>query len=340
MNKVLVVKLEAPTYSSSGIVRAFKEHFVEVSEFDWQKVKFNEGPIGMWERLLAKVEMEKPDLIWLHVQTQGVLDSDIVRDLSSSAFTVLYTFDKRTDLGWIKDLAPHLGLVLLPDTDSVIEMKREGFANVEHCHSSCDSSLYHPYPANLNKWSTNDADRDSSIPEIVFIGNNYENTSLNFDQSKQRVEMVEFMKGSFGKNFGVFGQGWKKTRPVNTQEEINLLNGCKIAITQNNFNAGRYTSDRLWRSLSCRAFTVSQYYYGINQDFKPGTMKVWIDFEMLKQECEKYLKLDKERDIIAGAGRGWFLSNHTWSHRVEQMIKLIEKHKIGKNELGQSAATN
>ena len=340
MKSVLHIRLDAPTFSSNGIEAGLKAHFEEYSSLNWQSIRFNENILALQDRIVAKSYMEEPDVVFFHIQNAGILDGDTLQSMYPNSFKVLYTFDKREDLGWIKDLAPHLGLVLLPDTDSVLEMGEAGFINCEQLSSSADYELYKPYSKKPPRWSTSESDLDTSFPEIVFIGNRYDNTSLDFPQAKQRRNMVERLQSHFGDKFGVFGGGWKGSRLVNTQEEINLYNGCKIAITHNNFNAGMYSSDRIWRSMGCGAFTISQYYYGINQEFRPGVLKTWLDFDMLVQECEKYLKLNREREAIAKAGSLWVREHHSWSARVDKMMKLIEKHKLGKYELGQSSAAN
>src|SRR5580700_1461888 len=110
MKSILFVKIEAPTYSSAGMERAFNRHFKEVSSFNWQKVKFQEKKEGMQERLIAKAYMEKPDIIFLHLQNPDSIDTYTASVLSEIAYTVNYTFDVRSDIEWYKQLAPYINL--------------------------------------------------------------------------------------------------------------------------------------------------------------------------------------------------------------------------------------
>lgn len=319
MSSVLHVSLEAPgIYSSKGLTNAFIQHFGEVSVFDWQRIKFDENVIGMWERLIAKTYMEEPDSIFLHIQSAGNLDHDVLRELNAKSFTILYSFDVRTDIGWIKDLAPHLGLVIVPDYDTADELKKDGFNNVEVLHSSADYDLYRPVPIQHTE----------GFSEIVFIGNNYVNTSLDFPLAQQRVEMVEFLQKEYGNRFGVFGNNWGgHSKIINTHDEINVYSAAKIAVTQNQFNRRGYSSDRIWRSMGCGCPTISQYYNGINLDFNPHVIKTWLNFDMLRTEIEKLLNSDKERRIMGEAGREHVLANHSWSNRVVKIKEFIQKHK-------------
>src|ERR1700748_3566264 len=155
MKSVLHIRLDAPQYSSDGIEKGLRNNFEEYSSLNWQNIRFNENIIALQDRIIAKSHMEEPDVVFIHIQSPGILDKETLINMHEKSFKILYTFDKRDDLGWVKDLAPCLGLILLPDTDGVIEMEKEGFANVEYMHSSADYDLYRPYPKAKETWSTN-----------------------------------------------------------------------------------------------------------------------------------------------------------------------------------------
>lgn len=314
MKSVLHARIEAPTYNSSGIENGFLENGFEYVGFDWQKCKMNSSAEEMMDRLIGKAHMEKPDLIFLHLQQPDALDVGTAIELSKVAFVVNYTFDVRKDNSWYKEIAPHIGLTLFGDMESVQELKQAGINNVDYLGSSADYSWYKP----LNLPRTED---------IVFIGGNYANTALDFPQAKERAEMVQFMKDTFRGSFKVYGMGFKNSVMVNAQEEISIYNRSKIAITHNNFIRGGYTSDRLWRALGCGIATVSQYYPGINKDLNKYVASTWLDFPMLKQECERLLNFNEEREAMGRAGAEWVRSQHSWKNRVGQLKELIQKHR-------------
>jgi hypothetical protein len=317
-----------------------KELFEEVSVFNWQSVKANEGIIGMWERLIAKAHMEEPDLLFLHVQSGGNLDADLLHSLPEKTFTVLFSFDVRQDIGWIKDLAPHLGLVVVGDMETVDELKRAGFNNVMWSNSAADYDVYSPQPELITSYKIGDEKKVFPFPEIVFIGGNYTTSSLKdeFPLAQQRVEMVDFLRNEYGNRFAVYGMGWGgHSRIAEKNDEIAIYNTAKIAITQNQFNRRGYTSDRIWRAMGCGCATISQYYYGINQDFNKNVIKTWLDFDMLKTEIDRLLKNDAEREELAKVGREWVLKHHSWRVRLENILNFIQTRK---NELGQQPAAN
>lgn len=315
MKSVLHARIEAPTYSSGGIENGFLENGFEYTGFDWQKVKFNSSGEEMMDRLIGKAHMEQPDLIFLHLQSAGAIDVETAKELSKVSFVVNYTFDVRKDISWYREIAPHIGLTLFGDWESVEELRKAGIKNVDYLGSSADYSWYKP----LNLPRTED---------IVFIGGNYANTALDFPQAKERAEMVEFMKDTFGDRFKFYGMGWKSgIDMVNAQQEIEIYNRSKIAITHNNFIRGGYTSDRLWRAMGCGAAVVSQYFPGINKELNKYVASTWLDFPMLKQECEKLLNLEVEREALGKAGVQWVRLHHSWKNRIQTLTELIQKHK-------------
>jgi hypothetical protein len=68
MSSALVVKMEAPNYSSNGIVNAFKDHYDHVYEMDWQSIRFNTDIEGVRKRLMAMVTMYSPDVCFFNIK--------------------------------------------------------------------------------------------------------------------------------------------------------------------------------------------------------------------------------------------------------------------------------
>lgn len=329
MKKCLHVAIDSQSYSSLGITKGLQQHFEEVIQWNWQPVWANEGPIGMWERLIAKAHMEDPDVVFIHIQSGGKIDADVLRSLPERAFTILYTMDVRDDIGWIKDLAPHLGLVVVPDQNTANDLKQSGFNNVIYSHSSADFDVYKFYNPGLLCQPFG--------PKIVFIGNNYAQSSLDFPKAKERVELVEFLQSEYREGFHVYGQGWKGSKYVNPHDEINIYSCARIAVTHNNFYRNGYSSDRIWRSMGCGVATISQYYPGINMDFNKSVIATWLNFDMLKERIEYLLEHDSERQMMAMAGALWVRERHSWADRFQNILNFMKKMK---NELGQQSTAN
>lgn len=315
---VLFAAIYAPTYNSDYMVRGFEEAGYRVCVINWQEVRFNEGTIGLAERLLMKANEEQPELIFLHIQNKDVLNKELLEQLNKISFTISYTFDCRSieKTEWMYELAPYVGLTLFSNYLDVQMCKELGIFNVDVLHSSADFAHYRKGNIEL-----------TDVGEIVFIGNNYENSNMGFDKSKERREMVDFMKAEFGDKFRVYGQGWEGSKIVNQQEEVLIYNNAKIAITHNNYYRAGYQSDRAYRAMASGVFSILQYYPEINKDFNSQVISTWNSFEMLRDECIKYLKDDELRINKAEAGLLFVRNKCSWKERVLKLKSMIKKIK-------------
>jgi len=312
IKKVLHIRQTSAAYPNTGISEAFESNGWEVSEIDWQKVKLNAGIEGVSPRLIAKAAMEEPDLIFIQMQNEGSLDSYTASELSKLGFTFFYTVDVRDNIDFIEELAPHLNLILFCDRESVAQLKEKGINNVDYMQPSCDTKMYRKF---------NNKNTIFDFPPIVFIGSNYQNSNLNFPKSKERQEVIEYMEKEFGDKFKAYGLG-QKGGFLNPQEEILCYNSAKITFTQNNFEREGYCSDRDFRALACGIFTVHQDIKGLSEDF----IYKWSNFKELGEICHAALYRDFFVQGAAKATNRLFLSNHTWSNRINQLEKIIVNH--------------
>lgn len=322
---VLIAKIEAPSYSSAGIVRAMRNEFENVYEFNYQNVMFQEGADGMRKRLMGMCMMYQPDIIFLHIQNPEPLDMDVIQFLSERAFVVLYTFDVRENIDWYKEYAPYVGLILFADAESIDACKKDGIENVDYLQSSVDMNLYRPLPPGVEP--------DKEYGDIIFIGNNFLNTNLNFPLAQQRVDMVNFMKEQFGDRFHVYGIGWPGSRMLNPMEEIAAYHSCKIAITHNNFLRTGYTSDRLWRAIACGALTVSQQFEPYGQyDIPRRAMPMWSTFKDIRDYCNFFLDpyWAQHKSDVREEQYQHLKSNASWANRILKFKQLIKNHGYSK----------
>lgn len=319
MKSVFHIGIDLPSHSKEGLKKGFLQAgFTEYIFFDWQSVRLNEGILGCQTRLLRAAQSLQPSLIFCQLQNEEIFDEETAMELSKCGFTVNYTYDvrdaERTE--WMYELAHYFNLTLFACKEDADEGRRRGILNVGHMHSSCDTDQYRPMVL---------CDEEKSkYPEIVFIGNNYERTNLNFEQSKQREEMVNFMKAEFGDKFMAMGMNWgSASRIVNPIEETLIYNSAKIVITHNNFLRTGYCSDRQWRATACGALTVCQYYEGLDDDFPLPYVPFWKTFEHLKNQCIKFLGDPYWANKIAESQHTQFISAHTWKNRIESIKSMM-----------------
>lgn len=310
MKKVLHIRLDAPQYSSDGMEQGFKDAGFEYDSLYWQQIKFNEGVESLRARMITRASKTLPDIIFMHVQSEGVLDEATIQELNKYSFTILFTEDVRGTI-WQEPLLSQLGLMIFTNQDDVDILKDKGFTNVAYLPTSYNHLIY-----------------KSGVPsgkdygDIIFIGNNYVGTNLNFPMTQHRADMVLFLEETFGDRFKAYGRGFKN-QMLNPEQEIDAYRSCKVAITHNNYFRSGYCSDRSYRSVGCGAFTLHNYYPNIENNFIH--INVWRTFDQLKKLCVSALNNDYLRKKIAKEEHENCLKNNTWASRFKTMKTLIQE---------------
>ena len=92
---------------------------------------------------------------------------------------------------------------------------------------------------------------------------------------------------------------------------------------------------RLWESLGCGSFCLTENFPSIKELFKDGVHLVTYENE--KDAIEKakyYLEHDAEREKIAEAGYNWVKQTGTYKHRMTEILKKTGL-EIGANEINE-----
>jgi len=322
LQTVLFLKIEAPNYSSAAIQQSFIDNGYEVEAINWQHDRFNYGMDGLKEITLARVrnlQPKPPDIVFIHVNTPtpahhpSLLDIEFIKELRKYSFVVNYTFDVRENIDCHINIAPHTDLILFSNMTDVKKMRALGYDNVDYMQVSADYNLFSKGAHSI------------SVPDIVFIGNNFAPSNLNFPLAADRKEMVDFLYKNYPKDFKAYGMGWH-TKIINTPEDQReLYNGCKIAISHNQFDYECYTSDRLFRIMACGTFCITKHFEGIETMFNVGEHLVtYRTLDELKYKIDYYLQLPDERQKIADAGYLHVRENHTWFKRIEKLKEIVD----------------
>lgn len=324
MKKLLLIKLESPYYSSIGMERAFKEHF-EVHSIDWQAIRFNNGYNGLqsiWETILNECSIFQPDIIFIQLQVDYILNTDQFRELGKRAFVINYTEDVREDIKWMEDAAPYIGLTIFTNMDDVEKLKDKGIHNVAYMPVSYNDVWYRPVPKT-----------DKYYGDIIFVGNNTVNSNLNFPYAQERQDMIKFMKEKFGDRFRSYGMA-QECSMLHPSEVIQAYSNCKVVITHNQFKRRGYMSDRGMNAIGCGANVIHQYFEGIGQVFKHELTVTWSNFEYLEKTCNVILNsIHNEGDVFLYSRENiasYAINHHSWHSRVKYLMELnkifSEKH--------------
>lgn len=313
MKKALLIKLEAPNiYSSIGMEAAFRQYY-EVQSIDWQRIKFNHGLDGadvLWEIIMKTCESFRPDIIFCQFQKGDVLTLDRWIKLAKYGFVINYTEDVREDKRWYESVAPHIGLTIFTNEDDVKDFKcnNAGYMLVGYNHL-----WYKPQPKT-----------DKYYGDIVFIGNNYTTSNLNFPYAAQRQEMIAYMKQKFGDKFQAYGLG-QENQILNASQCVEAYNNAKIVITHNHFKRAGYCSDRGLNAMGCGAVVIHEYFEGIETLFEGiPYLYTWRTIEELADKSKGILNFYDEYKFDKIKISEYTKINHSWLNRVKFVIGMVK----------------
>ena len=309
--KILHLGLCVNPHGFSSFPHAFKK---VVGESNYRELQcspdqyFNPNAIAIFNEF-------KPDLVFMQIQAENIIHHQTCDYfLSHGAKVINWTGDKRHVVPqWMIDLAPFVSLTAFSNMDDVNTMRKLGFKS-EYLEIGYDEEIYYPdgevYPTQ----------------DIIFMANNYGNGY--FPMSGFRIEIVQFLRRTYGDRFGVYGSGWADGNGnVNHSQhvEAKYLRGAKIVINCSHFNSERYNSDRLLRTLGTGAFCLSAKHTGMEQDYTHQEHLAYFNtLDELKHRIDFYLANEHERKRIAENGRNLVLNRNTFVHQVQNIIKLAE----------------
>lgn len=309
MTKIFHVGITAPTYSSDAMTKAFKEVFGDVLYFDWQFHRYNYGTVMMQTILLKEASEYKPDIIFLHLNHNNeAISLENYEKLSKIATVIAYTEDVRDDISWVKQINHFVKFTI--------------FTNKEDKDNLKAPAVYLPVSYN-DLWYKKQPRTKTYYGDIVFLGNNYVGTNLNFPNAEERQQMCAVLKKEFGGKFQAYGGG-QDNSALNPQQAIECYNNATIAICHNNFTRRGYQSDRGLNSMGCGCATIMHHYDGIEEHFPNMIGGSWKSLDSLIALCHTYLENSFITNQLKTYQHGTVLGNHTWLSRAKTLKHILE----------------
>jgi hypothetical protein len=298
-------------FSQPPLERAFANLSEVYTFIEW--TKYQNTPDLLREKIKEQLRTGDFGLLFFHIQTAGIITPEFLREIHSPYLTIVnWTGDVRRPLPkWYIEVGKEIDLTLFSNETDMGFAKRRGI-NAEYLNIGFDTQYFIPGEAK-HQW-----------PDIVFLGNNYQNK---FPLSKMREEMVEALHLKYKDRFGLYGNGWKvpaKNLMNNLEGEADCYRGCKIAINLSHFNYERYSSDRNLRIMGSGAFCLSHNYLGIEKDFMVGQeLDVFNDIPDLIKKINYWYGHMTKRKGVARTGCLKVHREHRWENRVKQMREML-----------------
>lgn len=275
--------------------------------------------IELQQKLISFVKLSrwKPELVFMQLQGANIINDEALAALKATgAFLCQWTGDARQPLPkHYIDFGKKINLSLFTNQDDVDVMLEHG-AVAAYLQVSADHNIYTP-----------NGTRIDGVPEIVFMGNNYDKT---FTLSNYRLEMCKYLKETFGDRFGVYGANYPSgmaTGNVMYQQmkEAEIYRSCKIAINCSHYDLKKYTSDRFFRILLSGAFCISKEFPQM-EEYSPGENFVPVSaaFHELRDAINYYLRNEEERNKIARNGYEYAYTQCQWSERIKELLNIIK----------------
>jgi len=280
-----------------GLRNALRKLSTRYNEFSWvQRPK--KAAIHL-EELLRK---HRPDTVFMQIQTPGVITADVLKKYPDIRF-INFNGDVRAEIPkWHYEVAPYC-LNVFTNTDWVATVP-----NSKYMQISCDLNIYKPTGRKIEG-------------QVVFLGNNHGDS---YELSALRGEMVERFRNKSW--FKVYGRGWGKgVEDLNYKQatEAAVYRGAKIGINLSHMDLNDYTSDRLFRIMSCGCLSLAYKHKGIEREFGDNIhLRTWSTLDELESLIEYYLQEINRDELrtIAEQGCNLVRTHYSWEQRLKTIL--------------------
>jgi spore maturation protein CgeB len=339
--KILTTGYHNPNYLTitEYIERAIKEFGCQLEIFDDRqhiipgrlrhRIKFFDRLSQQWinRNFLKCVYKVKPDIVLItgghriHAKSLQTLKETPAR-------SVLWTTDAPIRFKPILSTAPFYDYIFCQGTEAIELLSKAGIRNAYWLPMACDAKMH-------RKMHLSEKEHACFANDIVFVGSYHPNREVIIK------ELTDF-------DIGIWGPGWKehcrksiletriKGSHTPTDIWIKLYSACKIALSIHYQHPQKkvpvyQASPRIFESMACGAFVMSDYQKDVFSLFKNGAHFVGFEYvNELKKKMRYYLHHADEREKIANRGRREVKKNHRYVDRVEKLLSIVNQNNIQK----------
>ena len=239
--------------------------------------------------------------------------------------TALWTIDAPLNFQPIIDSAPFYDHIFCQGTEAIELLDQEGIQGAQWLPMACDPDEHRPV-----ELSAEEKERYGN--DVVFVGSYYQG----------RAELFE---GLVNFDLGIWGPGWEKLEAKSKlrkcikgshtppSEWLKIYSASKIVlVTHYQDSEERFpvyqASPKIFEAMACGAFVISDNQRDVFSLFKDGEHLIRFDNPgELVEKIKYYLDHPDERKEVAKRGRKEVLKNHTYEHRIETLLSVVEKTK-------------
>lgn len=277
---------------------------------------------GLNRRLLSLVSDTGPDL-FLAAGGNRILPETVQKIKSRGIRTVLWTVDAPRDFQPILKAASSYDFIFCGGTEAQELLARAGIKKTYWLPFACDPEVHKPV-------RVSSAEKKTWGSEVSFLGSYYAN----------RERILEKIANS---ELRIWGPGWNKLddnsplkkRTTDTrlkpEEWIKIFSSSKINIVihfQDGETLCHQAAPRVYEALACRSFLLVDDQKDVRSLFQDGKhLVIFNKIEDLRQKIAYYLNQVEERKKVARQGYEEAVHHHTYMHRIQGMLSVIEAGK-------------
>jgi glycosyltransferase involved in cell wall biosynthesis len=314
--------LNASLMAGEGIINGFTEEMKKCFSGGYSTI--NPGVKDFNSKIVALCEKMAPDIVFLQIQTPGIITVETAKKLAEKSFVINFSGDIRCATEqWYFDVGKEIQLSTFSNMRDVEECRKRGIA-ADFLQIGYNPDIYRPIRLEADLL----AERKDSI---VAMFNNYGNQ---FPLGPERERVVNALLKRYPTEFSVYGSGWgyRASGELNSSQhaEAHKYNQACIALSISHFLEPRYFSDRLLRSVGSGTFTLTHRYPGLELDWIDGQHLVaFNDLPDLINKIDYYLENVAEREQIARVGELHARKNFTFECMANNIKSLFYKHHLG-----------
>lgn len=312
-------------------VSGFAPSFHHIEKFFADKMRVT-GVQNVYLETVSQVLLEavnEKNIDVLICMAQAPISGRVLTELRNrGVITVLWFMEDYLRFTYWKDVAQYYDFVFTIQRGRCMELMRAaGAGEVVYLPMACDPGVHRPValsPEERKQWGA----------PISFVGAGYHNRQQVFASF---AEMP----------FKIWGTEWPECKPFDRMVQENgrrLLPGEYVKIfnaTDININlhssserdgvdpSGDFVNPRTFELAAAGAFQLVDERSHLAECFEPG--KEVITFKNpreLRELIGYYLNRPNERQAIADRARARVLRDHTYDHRIEEMLSVIYSSKF------------
>jgi spore maturation protein CgeB len=274
------------------------------------------------ESVTAKALEVRADMVLWMAQSPAI--PEVIHELQNGGIRTAFWFvEDYLTLNYWQALAPHLDNFFIIQRDEFVEKLQEiGCENPYYLPVAADPEVHRPLELTPRE-------REVYGSDLSHVGAGYHNRR-------------EFFNGLLDFDFKIWGNEWEHSGPlmrvvqrggarVPTEEIVKIFNAAKININLHSSTYhsgvnpfGDFLNPRTYEIASCGAFQLVDERAYLPENFVPdeevATFKSRQEF---RDKAKYYLDHEDERLEIAAAGRARVLAEHTYQHRMLELMGVL-----------------